>query len=99
MASKRAKAKRGPHDTVPMLVWADIDKGIAAMVKDLNSIKGVRTHTSCEGGITYRGFVQASWTLKALQTILTRYEVLLPDKSNGYWGTIFAPRRDGDKRI
>ncbi len=39
------------HETVPVLVWADIDKGIADMVRYLNTIPGIRTDASCQGTI------------------------------------------------
>ncbi len=40
-----------PHKTRPVQVWVDIDLGIAEMVVYLNTIPGVRTHTSCQGTI------------------------------------------------
>jgi len=39
------------HKTVPIQVWADIDEGIAPLVKYLNTIPGIRTHASCQGTI------------------------------------------------
>ena len=39
------------HQTVPVLVWADVDVGIADMVRMLNTIPGVRTHANCQGTI------------------------------------------------
>jgi hypothetical protein len=38
-----------PHITVPVLVWIDVDEGIARAVRWLNQIKGVRTFASCQG--------------------------------------------------
>jgi hypothetical protein len=58
---------RAPHSTIPMLVWADIDEGIADMVRHLNTIPGVRTWASCQGTIgeggphPYRAQVAVSW--------------------------------------
>lgn len=55
------------HETVPVQVWADVDVGIAEMVKYLNTIPGVRTHASCQGTIgeggpkPYRPQVCVSW--------------------------------------
>jgi hypothetical protein len=37
------------HKTVPVLVWADVDEGIADVVRYLNTIPGVRTYVSCQG--------------------------------------------------
>jgi tRNA(Phe) wybutosine-synthesizing methylase Tyw3 len=39
------------HETIPVQVWADIDVGIADLVKLLNKIPGVRTFASCQGTI------------------------------------------------
>ncbi len=41
----------GNHKTRPVLVWADVDIGIAEMVVYLNGIPGVRTLSSCQGTI------------------------------------------------
>ena len=41
----------GEHKTIPVQVWADVDEGIAPLVKYLNTIPGVRTHASCQGTI------------------------------------------------
>lgn len=41
----------GEHNTVPVQVWADVDEGIADLVRYLNTIPGVRTHASCQGTI------------------------------------------------
>ena len=40
-----------PHQTIPVQVWADIDIGVADLVKYLNTIPGVRTYASCQGTI------------------------------------------------
>ena len=37
------------HKTVPVQVWADVDEGVAELVRYLNTIPGVRTHASCQG--------------------------------------------------
>lgn len=66
------------HETKPVQVWADVDIGIAWMVERMNTIPGVRTHSSCQGTIgeggaePYRPYVMASWlddvTFKQLAT-------------------------------
>jgi hypothetical protein len=37
------------HKTVPVLVWVDVDEGVADVVRYLNTIPGVRTYASCQG--------------------------------------------------
>jgi hypothetical protein len=60
------------HRTVPLLVWADIDEGIADMVRYLNTIPGVRTEASCQGTIgeggpnPYRAQVMVTWNDPAI---------------------------------
>ena len=55
------------HETVPVLVWADVDIGIAKAVRRLNEIADVRTHASCQGTIgeggaqPYPPHVMVSW--------------------------------------
>ena len=60
-----------PHETVPMQVWADIDVGVAEMVKYLNTIPGVRTYAACQGGESYRPYVMVSWPDEATLTRLS----------------------------
>jgi hypothetical protein len=43
------------HKMVPVQVWADVDEGIAPLVKYLNTISGIRTHGSCQGTIGQGG--------------------------------------------
>jgi hypothetical protein len=58
---------RPVHITVPVQVWADIDTGIAGMVRYLNTIPGVRTEASCQGTIgeggpaPYRAYAMVRW--------------------------------------
>ena len=58
------------HKTVPVLVWVDVDEGIAHVVRYLNTIPGVRTHASCQGTLgeggpePYGPQVMVSWTSK-----------------------------------
>ena len=70
------------HETVPLKVWADVDVGIANMVRRLNEIPDVRTHASCQGTIgeggasPYRAHVMVSWrTPEAFRTIQTEFDV------------------------
>ena len=56
------------HKTIPLLVWAYVDVGIADAVRRLNEIPGVRTHASCQGTLgeggaePYRPYVMVSWS-------------------------------------
>lgn len=50
-SSTGEQSPRPIHKTVPIQVWADVDEGIAPLVKYLNTIPGVRTHASCQGTI------------------------------------------------
>lgn len=52
---------RAPHETVPVQCWIEIDLAIAPLVEYLNTIPGVRTEASCEGGICYGPQVMVSW--------------------------------------
>lgn len=55
------------HRTVSVLVWADVDEGIADVVRCLNKMPGVRTYASCQGTIgeggahPYEAHVMVSW--------------------------------------
>jgi hypothetical protein len=79
------------HETVPMLVWADIDLGIVDMVRRMNEIPGCRTEASCQGTIgeggprPYPAHVMASWTAEALAILQAEFEVY--PRGNG-WGTV-----------
>jgi hypothetical protein len=56
------------HQTTPLQVWADIDVGIADLVRALNVISGVRTYSSCQGTLgegghkPYAAYVTVSWS-------------------------------------
>lgn len=70
------------HETVPVLVWADVDVGIVDVVRRLNDIPGVRTHASCQGTLgeggakPYPPQVMVSWqTAKALAQIKAEFDV------------------------
>lgn len=79
------------HRTVRVLVWADVDEGVADMVRQLNLIEGVTTHACCQGSIgegganPYRPYVQANWTSEA-EPELRKLFVLEPEGDN--WGYI-----------
>jgi len=57
----------GDHNRSRMLVWAEIDGGIAAAVTQLMNMPGVLTHTSCQGGNgggrcpEYPPYVMVTW--------------------------------------
>jgi hypothetical protein len=70
------------HKTRPVRVWVDVDLGIAALVEQLNTIEGVRTHTSCQGSIgeggpePYGPYVKISWSDKeTLELLQGTYDV------------------------
>jgi hypothetical protein len=86
-----------PHETVPMQVWADIDVGVADMVRDLNQLPGVRTHASCQGTIgeggaePYPAYVEVSWDDHfALRLILQVFDLKIKGEN---WG--HAHRKEG----
>lgn len=70
-----------PHKTVPVMVWADVDEGIAEMVRYLNTIPGIRTISSCQGTIgeggpaPYRAQVMATWTAEASERLQAEFDV------------------------
>jgi hypothetical protein len=70
------------HKTVPVLVWVDVDEGIAEVVKYLNTIPGVRTCASCQGTLgdggpePYGPQVMISWNSKDVQDRL-RHEFVV----------------------
>jgi hypothetical protein len=70
------------HETIPVLIWADVDTGIAPMVIEINTIAGARTHASCQGSIgdggqePYGPHVDVSWnTSEALNELKDRFDV------------------------
>lgn len=73
-----------PHQTVPVLVWVDVDIAVAPIVRFLNGIPGIRTHSSCQGTIGEKGpapygpYVLISWRDDtALEEVSFHYEVRL----------------------
>jgi hypothetical protein len=79
------------HETRPVLVWADVDVGIAPMVEYLNTIEGVRTHASCQGTIgeggdhPYRPLVMVTWwTEGAYRKLVEEFDVTIIGERFGY---------------
>jgi hypothetical protein len=61
------------HESVRMLVWAEIDSGIADAVRYLMELPGVMTHTSCEGGENYRPYVMVTWEDEAARARIVEH--------------------------
>lgn len=85
------------HKTVPVQVWADIDEGVAEMVRYLNTIPGVRTHASCQGTIgeggpaPYRAQVMATWPPDTFERLKREFDVT-PEGDN--WGYLHPRATD-----
>lgn len=82
---------RYPHETVPIQVWVDVDKGIVDLVLYLNTIEGVRTHASCQGTIgeggpnPYRAQVLVTWENAAiLERLRNEFDVTIEGLQWGY---------------
>lgn len=79
-----------PHKTVPIMVWVDVDEGVADVVTYLNTIPGVRTLASCQGTIGEGGAkpypmqVMASWSDEAAARLLREFEVVPEGENWGY---------------
>lgn len=77
---------------IPVNVRVEVDRGIAELVRDLQSFDGIWTHASCEGGKghSFRPYVMVSWdSEKALDGLLSKYDVTLPTGTNRTWGYIY----------
>jgi len=74
-----------PHKTVPLLVWADVDEGIAPLVKELNEIPGVRTDASCQGTDKHKPYVMATWNQELDAQLRERYEL---EYLGEFWGYV-----------
>jgi len=78
------------HKTIPIQIWADIDEGIADIVRYLNTLPGVRTHASCQGTIgeggpvPYRSHVVASWSEDALDQLVLKFDIVHHGENWGY---------------
>lgn len=83
------------HITKPILVWADVDEGIADLVCYLNTIPGVRTDASCQGTIgeggpaPYLPYVMAHWTEDASDRLHAEFDI---ETMGNNWGYV-RPRR------
>lgn len=82
--------KRQPHETRPVRVWVDVDRGVAELVEYLNTIPGVRTHASCQGTIgeggpvPYRPQVMCSWTEEAFSRLASEFDITPTGEGWGY---------------
>ncbi len=80
------------HPTRPILVWVDVDLGIADLVSRLNTIPGVRTLASCQGTIgeggpnPYPAQVMATWADDEVETRLRQEFDITP--LGDHWGYI-----------
>lgn len=85
-----AAAVSDQHATVPVLVWADVDVGIADFVRYLNTLPGIRTHASCQGTIgeggaqPYGPQVMVSWEDDAARAGLAPHTVKELGPNFGY---------------
>ena len=77
-----------PHKTQPILVWVDVDCGIADVVTWLNTLPGVRTFASCQGTLReggpapYRAQIMAWWPEEVTALIEERFEI--GERGNGW---------------
>lgn len=79
---------------MPMLVWADVDVGIAWLVNRLNAMPGVRTEASCEWTLfgdrgERRPQVMAIWPPEMQPRLEAEYDVEILGECWGY----VRPRR------
>ena len=87
-----------PHKTKPILVWVDVDIGIANAVCWLNTIEGIRTIACCQGTIgeggknPYGAYVMATWTPKALKIVRKQFHFKTEGKGWGYLYPKTAPQ-------
>ena len=89
-AYEQERQRRPDHETVPVQVWADIDTGIAEMVRYLNTLPGLRTDASCQGTIgeggpnPYRAQVLAHWPAALRMRLQEEFDVTLLGDDWGY---------------
>jgi hypothetical protein len=80
------------HQTTPVQVWVDVDEGIAEVVRYLQTIPCVRTHTSCQGTIgeggpePYRAYVTVTWDDDAALARLQQEFDL--EVEGDHWGSV-----------
>lgn len=78
------------HKTIPVLVWADVDEGIAAFVRHLNTLMGIRTLASCQGTIhegghePYSPQVMVTWESDDALALLSAYRMTKLGDNFGY---------------
>jgi hypothetical protein len=83
---------RSSHPTRAVQVWVDVDLGVAEMVEYLNTIPGVRTHSSCQGTIgeggaePYRPYVQCSWKSEAEDRLRAEFDIDVDPWGRRGWG-------------
>lgn len=84
------EGERDPHKTQPMLVWADIDEGVAGLVAYLNTIPGVRTQAACQGTIgeggpaPYGPYAMATWPATQTARLMDEFDIELLGDCWGY---------------
>lgn len=83
-SNRGREAVSAPHATVATEVWIDVDVGIVDAVRKLNRMDGVRTHTSCQGGDSYRPYVQVTWETPSARRLIEREFDLTQE--GPYWG-------------
>lgn len=77
------------HDTVPILVWADVDMKMAKLIERLNRIPGVRTYNCCQGTIgeggaePYEPYVSVSWWYIEAKLALEKFNLTIEGESFG----------------
>lgn len=76
----------GHHPRKTIMVYVDVDVGIADLVLYLNTIPGVRTHASCQGTIgeggpnPYRPQVMVTWdSPETFKRLKREFDVSNPD--------------------
>lgn len=84
-----ASTSRPVHQTESVQVWADVDVGIAAFVRHLNTIPGVRTHACCQGTMgeggaeSYRAYVGVSWWTDDAKNALEHFGLSVEGECHG----------------
>jgi hypothetical protein len=85
------------HKTEPVLVWADVDEGIADLVVYLNTIPGVRTLTSCSGSGEYGPYVMVTWVDEAtLDRLKQEFDIEPFGANHGYLHTRAREQEKGN---
>jgi hypothetical protein len=74
---------------VPVLVWVDVDIGVAKWVRLLNSLPGVRTFASCQGTESYCAYIMVSFVDDKARARIER-DFILEDVGMGNSNTFHA---------